>query len=74
MYCFLAGYSYIQNPWACLIFEAMEAFTAALAITAAATYAANLSTAQTIATVQGIWGSLYFGVGTRLNQNLNLDI
>ncbi|CAG7728392.1 unnamed protein product [Allacma fusca] len=59
----LFGYSYIQNPWMCLPFEAMEAITSSLAITAAATYAAALSTEQTIASIQGFMGALYFGIG-----------
>lgn len=58
------GYSIIYNPWLCLPFEALESITASLAITAAATYAVALSTLQTIATVQGIMGALYFGIGT----------
>ncbi|CAL8114118.1 unnamed protein product [Orchesella dallaii] len=57
------GYSFIENPWLCLPFEALEAITASLAVTAAATYAVALSTLQTIASVQGMMGALYFGIG-----------
>ncbi|ODN01877.1 Major facilitator superfamily domain-containing protein 6-B [Orchesella cincta] len=57
------GYSFIENPWLCLPFEALESITASLAITAAATYAVALSTLQTIASVQGMMGALYFGIG-----------
>jgi MFS family permease len=57
------GYSLIENPWACLPFEALEAVTASLAITAASTYAVALSSLQTIASIQGIMGCLYFGIG-----------
>ncbi len=48
------GYSFVTNPWQVLIFEALEAVTVSLAITAASTYAVALSNLQTIASIQGL--------------------
>lgn len=59
----LAGYSFIYNPWLCLIFEAMESVTFGLSFTAAVTYAAKLSTVTTDTSIQGMLGGLYYGVG-----------
>jgi len=43
----VAGYSVLNNPWLCLVFEAMEGVTSALTFTAAVTYAAKLSNINT---------------------------
>jgi hypothetical protein len=59
----VAGYSVLYNPWLCLLFEAMEGVTSALAFTAAVTYAAKLSNTNTDTSVQGLLGGLYFGAG-----------
>ena len=44
-------------------FEALEGFTMALMMTSAVTYVAKISTQTTIASVMGLMGSLFFGVG-----------
>lgn len=59
----LIGYSVINHPWLCLIFEAMESITFGLSFTAAVTYAAKLSTVTTDTSIQGMLGGLYYGVG-----------
>lgn len=53
----------LNNPWLCLVFEAMEGVTSALTFTAAVTYAAKLSNINTDTSVQGLLGGLYFGAG-----------
>lgn len=63
----LIGYSVINNPWLCLIFEAMESITFGLSFTAAVTYAAKLSTVTTDTSIQGMLGGLYYGVGKYYN-------
>ncbi|XP_054708258.1 major facilitator superfamily domain-containing protein 6-like [Uloborus diversus] len=57
------GYSYIHNPWWCIPFEAMEAFTYHLMWVAAATYGAELAPQGLLATIQGCVGGLHYGVG-----------
>ncbi|GFT58823.1 MFS_1_like domain-containing protein [Nephila pilipes] len=57
------GYSYIHNPWWCIPFEAMEAFTYHLMWVAAATYGAELAPAGLLATIQGCVGGFHYGVG-----------
>ena len=59
----IAGYSFMYNPWHCLIFEALESVTSSLSFTAAVTYAAKLSTITTDSSIQGLLGGLYYGVG-----------
>ncbi|XP_034947864.1 uncharacterized protein [Chelonus insularis] len=59
----LIGYSFIYNPWHSLIFEALESVTTSLSFTAAVTYAAKLSTTSTDSSIQGLLGSMYYGVG-----------
>ena len=58
-----AGYSFITNPWWCMPFEALECFTVSLMSAAAVSYAADLATPATLATLQGVYGGLYYGVG-----------
>lgn len=57
------GYSYINNPWWCIPFEAMEAFTYHLMWVAAATYGAELAPQGLLATIQGCVGGFHYGVG-----------
>ncbi|KFM77533.1 Major facilitator superfamily domain-containing protein 6, partial [Stegodyphus mimosarum] len=57
------GYSYIHNPWWCIPFEAMEAFTYHLMWVAAATYGAELAPQGLLATIQGCVGGFHYGVG-----------
>merc|ERR1712083_215286 len=57
------GYSYLQNPKHVYPYEALEGFTMALMMTSAVTYVAKISTPTTIASVMGLMGSLFFGLG-----------
>ena len=63
----ILGYSYIQNPYWALPFEALECFTNALLLTAFLTYATKLSTLSTIVSVQGLMAGLHFGLGKKPN-------
>ena len=47
-------------------YEALEGFTMALMMTSAVTYVAKISTPTTIASVMGLMGSLFFGLGKKL--------
>ena len=58
-----SGYSFIKNPYECLIFEAFESVTTALMTVSATTYSAQLGTIQTLGTIQGIVGGSYYGMG-----------
>lgn len=60
------GYSYIYNPYMCLIYEALEAITTSLMMTSAVAYSAELSTPSTLATIQGMVGGTYYGIGSTL--------
>ena len=60
------GYSYIYNPYMCLIYEVLEAITTSLMMTSAVAYSAELSTPSTLATVQGMIAGTYYGIGIRL--------
>ncbi|CAG2102740.1 unnamed protein product [Medioppia subpectinata] len=57
------GYSLIENPFWCIPFEAMEAFTYHLMWCAAATYAQKLDPEGLTATMVGVVGGLHYGVG-----------
>ena len=59
----MIGYSYLQNPKHVYPYEALEGFTMALMMTSAVTYVAKISTPTTIASVMGLMGSLFFGIG-----------
>lgn len=59
----MLGYSFIDNPIYVYPFEALEGLTMALMMTSAVTYVANISTPDTIASVMGMMGALFFGVG-----------
>lgn len=58
-----AGYSFINDPWWCMPYEALECFTVSLMSAAAVSYAADLATPSTLATLQGMYGGLHYGVG-----------
>nr|XP_053654664.1 major facilitator superfamily domain-containing protein 6-A-like [Cherax quadricarinatus] len=62
----MIGYSYIQDPWWCLPFEALECFTVSLMDTASVSYGDTLATPSTIATLQGMYGGLHYGIGRAL--------
>ena len=59
----MLGYSFISNPIFVYPFEALEGLTMALMMTSAVTYVAKISSPQTMASVMGIMGALFFGVG-----------
>ena len=59
----LVGYSFLTDPVYVYPFEALEGFTMALMMTSAVTYVAKISTPATIASVMGIMGALFFGIG-----------
>ena len=50
----------------CLIYEALEAITTSLMMTSAVAYSAELSTPSTLATIQGMVGGTYYGIGSTL--------
>nr|XP_045597534.1 major facilitator superfamily domain-containing protein 6-like [Procambarus clarkii] len=62
----MIGYSFLTNPWWCMPFEALECFTVSLMETAAVSYADDLSTPSTIATLQGLYGGIHYGCGRAL--------
>ncbi|XP_047496923.1 major facilitator superfamily domain-containing protein 6-like isoform X1 [Penaeus chinensis] len=66
----MLGYSLITNPWWSLPFEMLECFTVSLMSTAAVTYTADLSTPATIASLQGMYGGIHYGVGRGLGSLL----
>lgn len=59
----MIGYSFLTNPWWCMPFEMLECFTVSLLSAAAVSYAADLATPATLATLQGVYGGLHYGVG-----------
>ena len=59
----MIGYSFLQNPTHVYPYEALEGFTMALMMTSAVTYVAKISSPTTIASVMGLMGSLFFGIG-----------
>ena len=60
---FFTGYSYIENPYMCLVYEVMESVTTALMVTSSMAYAAQLGTTTTLATIQGLFGAAHYGLG-----------
>ena len=66
----LIGYSYLNEPYMCLVYEVMESITSALMMTSMTSYAAQLSSTKTLTTVQGVFGgkiyystfNLYFAI------------
>merc|ERR1719210_851253 len=59
----MLGYSFILSPIYVYPFGALEGLTMALMMTSAVTYVAKISTPATIASVMGMMGALFFGVG-----------
>ncbi|XP_076033205.1 uncharacterized protein LOC143020621 isoform X2 [Oratosquilla oratoria] len=62
----MIGYSLMNNPWMVMPFEALESITVSLSGAAAVTYAGHLATPTTLATLQGLYGGLHYGVGNGL--------
>ena len=59
----IPGYSFIQDPYYCLVYEVMESITTALMVTSMMAYAAQLGTTTTLATIQGLIFTAYYGIG-----------
>lgn len=60
------GYALISHPGYVLIFELAKPFCTTLLLISAFTFIKDFSPMSTAATVEGIFGSLYFGVGRGL--------
>lgn len=59
----MVGYSFLQDPAHVYPYEALEGLTMALMMTSAVTYVARISSPKTVASVMGVMGALFFGVG-----------
>lgn len=59
----LVGYSLLDNPWWCLPYELMEAFTLHLMWVSTVRLAYQISPPGMLATLQAVVGGLNFGVG-----------
>lgn len=59
----LVGYSFIEDPWWCFPFEAMEALSCHLMWVAAATYCSVLAQKHLLATLIGVLGMAHFSLG-----------
>lgn len=59
----LIGYSLLENPWWCIPYELMEAFTLHLMWVATVRLAYQISPPGMLATLQAVVGGLNFGVG-----------
>lgn len=59
----LVGYSLLENPWWCIPYELMEAFTLHLMWVSTVGLAYKISPPGLLATLQAIVGGLNFGVG-----------
>jgi len=59
----LVGYSFIENPWWCIPYELMEAFTLHLMWVSTVQLAYQISPPGMLATLQAVVGGLNFGVG-----------
>merc|ERR1712156_1356953 len=67
LYCLrLLGYSFINSPLESLFFEILKPFGNSLLMIAAMTYAKNNADISTMASLEGVMGALYFGVGKAL--------
>jgi len=62
----LLGYSFINVPMESLVFEIFKPFGNSLLMIAAMTYAKNNSDITTMASLEGVMGALYFGIGKAL--------
>jgi len=59
----LLGYSFIESPLESLFFEILKPFGNSLLLIAAMTYAKNNADIENMASLEGVMGALYFGVG-----------
>lgn len=59
----LVGYSYLEDPWWCIPYELMEAFTLHLMWVSTVQLAYQISPPGMLATLQAVVGGLNFGVG-----------
>lgn len=59
----LMGYSFIESPWWCFPFEAMESLSVHLMWVAGATYCALLAPKNLLATLIGVIGMAHFSIG-----------
>jgi len=59
----LLGYSFIDSPLESLFFEVLKPFGNSLLLIAAMTYAKNNADIETMASLEGVMGALYFGIG-----------
>lgn len=59
----LVGYSLLENPWWCIPYELMEAFTLHLMWVATVRLAYQIAPPGMLATLQAVVGGLNFGVG-----------
>jgi len=67
LYCLrLLGYSIIYSPLQSLCFEVLKPFGNSLLMIAAMTYAKNNASISTMASLEGVMGALYYGVGKSL--------
>ncbi|TRY69336.1 hypothetical protein TCAL_04104 [Tigriopus californicus] len=64
--CRMLGYSFIQEPKMVFVLEFLKPLCTTLLIISAMTFVKDVSTLTTVATMEGIFGSLYFGVGRGL--------
>lgn len=62
----LLGYSFINFPMESLFFEFLKPFGNSLLMIAAMTYAKSNADISTMASLEGVMGALYFGVGKAL--------
>jgi len=62
----LLGYSFINLPLESLVFEIFKPFGNSLLMIAAMTYAKNNADISTMASLEGVMGALYFGIGKSL--------
>ena len=62
----LLGYSFIEKPEESLFFEVLKPFGNSLLMIAAMTYAKNNADIETMASLEGVMGGLYFGIGKAL--------
>jgi len=59
----LLGYSFIESALQSLFFEVLKPFGNSLLVIAAMTYAKNNASIETMASLEGVMGALYFGIG-----------
>ena len=62
----MLGYSFIQKPEYSILFEAMKPFCTTIVFVSAFTIVKDHSPMETVASVNSIFGALYFGVGRGL--------